>query len=522
MRQVGPNTIQVYNNQLSAGLNASPLTLTTQGTGTLRITAFVQILPFQFQALAGVTGNYDWSAGESTSLIANETPYIIHDSAYYKLTGMAPPLDLSVSMVASPAPQQWAPGTNGAFDTHYGDTGARDDVGGVWDEWAAEGFVNPADYAGYNQTALVQALAMGDDPINFVNPATFQIPVLNKGSYAGLGPAMSNSYYFNSGVHSPDIPTPLGTMNEYTKDDGTHSSFVTYAVYLFDGGQDLLDLINSQANALLMSKVPNSGYITSRNLTYNGRTYYSYMPSSEPRQDAWRLDALVNALTVDPDGSGQRTYFGDLFRDTADLASYMINTLGDATWRAAGGWDFGEQQQAGPGVPFYANVEGGTDFMQAYLAMSFSYAYVRTRDAVMRQVAAQEATYFINKWINFPDKAYNDSYIVMVKDGPGSAYTGYEPWNDWGILDSGSEPSSPSGPGGLNFAAGGTVTLQSNGSGMAQIPLQDGDRVYLTTTQQSGLSAGASVAPAAVAGVYVVLRPRRVRGRPLLQARDDQ
>ena len=486
--RVDANDIEVFGDQLSAGTYGAPVTLTTQGTGTLTVNGYVQSLPFQFQCLAGPTGNYDWTSGQSTALINNAMPYTVHNSAYEIATGMSPRIDLSVAMTSPTQanPEQWAPGTNSGFDTHYGDTGARDDVGGVYDEWAAEALRYPADYAGYDQTSLVDALAMGDDPIHFVNPNTFQIPVLNAGTYAGLGATMTSSYYFSSANHSSDIPTPLGTMNQYTNDDGTHHTFAVYPAYIEFGGQDLLDLISSEANYFLMNKVPDSGYITSRDLTLGGQTYYTYLPSSEPRQDARKLNALVNAVTTEPVGTPQAAYFNSLFSDTANAANYLINDTGSSTWQAAGGWDIGELQKAGPGQANPDNTEDPTAFMQDYLAVSLSYNVLRTDSATLRDVATQEATLFINEWINFPDKAFNSSYAIMTKLGPGDAYTQYATWQDFGILDSGTMPLSADGPGGLSFAANGTVTMVSNGAGFPQIPLQDGDQIYLTTTAQSG------------------------------------
>lgn len=476
LRRVDANTIQLYTNQFSTPGYGSPISLSNQGTGTHRINGHISHVRFQFQCLAGVDGQFDWSSGHSGALDGGPLIYTIHNSAYYIRAAMAPAIDLSVNMLnaTEPNPQRFAPGTNGAFHTNYSDPGARIDLSGIFNEWACRSLRYRNDYAGYVQTARVHALDMGCWPQNFVNPSTMRMPVLKAGTYAGLGTAVPSWSFF-------DIKnTATGSLYNYDFDDYSHHTMAIYPVYIFEGGQDLLDLINIQTNYVFLYRSYSSGYSTQKNPTWGGRTYWTFSPSTQPRQDAWGLCCLVDSMIVSPDGSPERAYFNDIFRDTADALHYMIYVMGPPTWRDAGGWEIGEMQKALPGVPYYDNNEDCTNFMQSFIGYCWAYNYIRTRDPVLRDDCLQMAAFFRNLWINFPTKAYSITYAIKTKLGPRAGFVDYSPWQDFGIIDAGAPT--------WTFNADSTVS-KARDYNYPDIPLQLGDRVYFTSSGQGTMYA---------------------------------
>lgn len=475
--------------------------ITSQGSGTHTIRGYVRSLRYQHLSLARPDGLWDWHSGLGEELGGEPTVYAIHDTEYYRVTRMAPPIDLATNMTSPttvdptvPFPVSYSPGTNGALQVDYNQTGGRYDYGSVWNEWACRAYRYRDARTTHVQTARVHAHCFGANPRHLVrDDATFRIPVLNGSTYSGLGTALPNTYIISmvsttsSGNQSNDVILASGARDSYTNDDGSHHGQSVYPVYLFEGGQDLLDLIYSEANSYVAARIPSSIYFTlARNRTVSSTTYYTTIPTSQPRGDAWILNTLANAALVGADSDAETSYLRQVYQDTCDYCELVATDMSSASWRDAGVWSMGEQDKSGIGAPNASNTEGMSSFMQSHCALAFSFAAMRDpENAALASIVSHVAKYWSNRWIDASCKAFNTNYHPKTKTGPGTAYTDYSPWQDFGVQDSYTS--------GLAFAIDGTVSLASIGS--AQIPLQIGDRVYLTDTTVESLTIGGSPAP---------------------------
>jgi hypothetical protein len=507
----------------SAINNGSILDLTTQGTGTHTVAGYVILNRWQRLSLADLDAGWDWHAGATGAFGGEPTIHPIQSNVYYRKSRMAPPLDLSI-VFANPtevSPQKYAPGTFGGMNLRSSTGGANISYGAPFNEWQARAFHSPEDRTGYVQTARVHALCMGTW-LNHMLETNGRIPALIPGTYTGLNSATTTTLTGSHAFRSADVPAPLGNTDPFPaySYDQSHHYTNLYGRYIFDGGQDLLDLLLSDCNNVMLQRLlgdPNGFFSSVRPLVAGGVSYYSAIPCGEPRQAAWRLNLAVDTVCVVPDGSPEQTYFKKILDDTLAFAAYLINTAEGTNYRALGGWHFEEVERSGPLGPTNVSQSGSvsqnpdqlTGFMQDYWGLVAGHAYPRYTTANMTVLCNHIAQWEKTLWVDPACKAWSNAYNKLVKDKPGSASpppassSNYLSKANLGFRDDGSD--------GVFFSADGTVTRLLNGSVQA-FTLNSGVRVWLTDNYDQFLQSTAL--PPTEVSPYTWYYCRQIAGNP--------
>lgn len=494
---VDANTVYLCAAQDSAIQNGSAYIPSNQGTGTHTITGYVHHLMLQRQCWADTTGLWDWHSGITGALATRPTWHVVHDKVYCRKTLMCPPLDFSYDFAATTeaAPSKYAPGTFGRLNPAYDTGGGNISYGAPWNEWAARAYRYRNDRTGYVQTARVHALLKGMTCCHYVrDDTTFRIPVVNNGSdgagtaYPGLGTPLPTSFSYRmsgNAYHSTDFIEPTSAdTNSFTRYDYTHHYCGQYGVYVFEGGQDLLDLQYSDASGAIVSKDGSEDYTgTSGSLSLDRKfidgtnIFYSVCPGGEPRMDAWKINLMADVAVIGADADPETAYLRDVLRDTLGAINSCINTWGDASWRVCGGWSTSETQRGGINVRFVANEECQTQFEQDYILMAWAFAYLRRPSTNLQAAVDLMCTQMGNLWANCNCRAFGNTYNLKVKEAPGLSTspdsTKFSTMANYGILDSDIDC--------IVWQTDGTVYSCLNG-GYQYITLQAGDRIYLSDT----------------------------------------
>ncbi len=482
------NTIRFAPTQ-STSYDRSAISLSTQGSGVHTITGYINHNFAQRQCWADRDGLWDWHSGITGALNGEPTVYPIHDKVYYRSSKMAPPLDFSYDFLHTTevVSSDFVPNSFGRMNPLANTSGANISYGAPWNEWGARAYRYRNDRLGYVKTLRAHALMKGTTSVHWVrDDTTFRIPVLNNGSdragavYSGLGSCLPNSFSWapaSIGFSSSDWPLPkVGTFTY----NYTHHYTGPYPLYIFEGGADVLQLLYGDANGTIAAKFPpagdpnaeiwdNAGHgsmILDRCAQFGGGTrYYRSVPWGEPRADAWVINLLTDAYTAGGDTDSEKLYLKDVLDDTLFVTGYIINTWGGSGLTNLGGWFVQE------------NAISISNFMQSYLLMAWSFAYMRHTTADMLVLAAQQAQFYKNLWVNSNCHSFSNIYSVKTKDAaqPNTGWDSYSTLANLGLWGNAGAATAWS-------SDGRSISFQNPGdaSNNSYLLPQDGDRIFLT------------------------------------------
>ncbi len=472
------------------------IALTNSGSGTHTVQGYTQFAFYAMNCLADVDGLWDWHTTNTGVLATSPTLYPAQDSGFYRKTKKIFPIQLGISMAdpVDTTPSMWSPMTLSGISGAPNVGGAHAEYGAPMNEYACRRLNYMAE-RGYAQTLRAGTLVSGIWPYFIFDHSNYRIPALNgtpRGPYTGLNQIPNADVFSLNGVP----PAPAGTSDITLTTQTSHWWTFSYVCYVTEGGQDILDLIIAQANAMGLHSVKDAGYASiSRNQVTAAGTYWTVLQhaGTEPRQNAWQFQQITDGWTIVP-GQGveasypEKAYFADMLDDSADFVAFCRSASGfGAAFAALGGWHTettgnGPQNVsnvAGPGLPNGETLTT-TAFEQFYIASAWIWAYMRRPTSKMLVPATHMATYVNNWWAaNCPH--FSNAYNHQVQEFPGWK-AGLATNSNWISL------SSPNDRGiqqqaidGYFFGEdGATVYMMSdvNGNGSKyKIQPQNGDRI---------------------------------------------
>jgi hypothetical protein len=289
----------------------------------------------------------------------------------------------------------------------------------------------------------------------------------------------------------------MGPVN--TQEDSHLWTFV-YTQYVFEGGQDMLDLVMGVANSMMqVVYYTPSGHeyasLTRNPNTSSGIFWSCIRPAGEPRDDAWTVNAVCDAWVCTPSQGIEATYpekamFAQILHDTASYLTFCRSTSGyGSVFASLGGWHT-ETTTNGPqnvsnvtnaGLPSSADNGTTTNFMQFYIATSWAMACARFTDTNFQVLATHMGNWVDNLWTDSCN-IFSNVYTAYVKTEPGWA-------SGLSNNDNFCSPSliglAPQAIDGVFFAEDGHTVYVLNDylggvSASSAIPLQNGDQVYFT------------------------------------------
>lgn len=514
------------NNQLG---NSSYLGLGTQGSGTHTVKCWLHSPYRSRQAYVGNNGLPDRWTGK-TGAFAPQGDYVVHNNTYLQTTKMVPPVDLTVNLSTKAAfvvtlatsgtdaslcnLDRFVFGALGTLQYHQNDGGAGGfhEYGGPWTDKPLRRLRYCSD-PGFAQTLRVDALMMCGFDVSLINDDTlWRMPCVNNGparngiAYTGLPTPAVNSCFggtFQVGFTSATSYKLLnGASASYSFG---HRYILLERLYLFEGGQDVHDMVMMDANATILGNTPGASVtfpttaqISAKNYSISGTTYYTWINGSEQRADAWTVQVYEDAKFLGDDGCVEKPYIMDLGSDWIFVANWLNNTFApsvNSTYNIVGGWQYGEAARNGPGNAYATQSDSITGFFQSYIGMTWGHcarmdstnttlgtlmgSFYGLVDALYRQTAGNGAfgnTYGI-RCMQAGDSGTNSTQTISAATAPM-------------IEDSNLQGAG----GGVAYRTDGVVIGCSNGAVVDTIPV-NGDVHYLTDTFIDG-----TIAPGAYSG----------------------
>ena len=357
VRLTGGGAFTLHGSVTDVDYNASPVAVTTAGTGTHTLTPAVQL---EFYAAgpytAGPTSDYDFVQAGGTG--AECTVAVSVDRAYRKASRLFGPIRTDIS----PAPATSADYYMDTWDMYPGQngTGEREDIG-YFAGWCTNHFINGAGLRRVRTTAMQYAARSWS-----LRRAATKAPMnLTPDAYAGLG-AGTPTYSFypsNDNAHS-GVNAPLDKGRMRGTHDWSHQPHICAYAYIVTGEPQFLDATHDMGVAALASA-------QNKTVTVSGTSYSNIVLRDvyQVRTDAWiLLDVAYAALLTPDDYMGKP--LGTMFRDVlARNFDYLVaeKATGSAFARAA---------KVYPGV----TVREGP-WQIAYLLTAMHIAYTATGDA---------------------------------------------------------------------------------------------------------------------------------------------
>jgi hypothetical protein len=264
--------------------------------------------------------------------------------AALEATGLVQNYDTSVGVLASTVASdaaQLAAGTggNGAagaygilgagdLDKYMPDPGGRSDVGPMpsWDvDWLLTQSASAATYA------LAQANEAGSEPWHLFDPTTGNYLTVTSNPtlwFDGRAGTNGTQGFTQNYVESGGYVDAYARIASGWTVDTAHQPDLCYYAYLATGNLTYLNELNAQASFDELYAFPSSrgyglGVVTGGN---------------EVRAQAWSLRELVEAATVNPDGSAEKAYFTTCLTNSIQ---YLLNETKTANEGAVSGWFMG-------------------------------------------------------------------------------------------------------------------------------------------------------------------------------------
>ncbi len=496
------------------------IALTNSGSGTHTVQGFTEFGAYAMNCLADVDGTWSWHATNTGVLATAPTLWPAQDKAFYRTTRKIFPIDIGQSLAVSsdPTPSMWSPMTPAGISCAPNVGGAHAEYGAPMNEFACRR-LNYLSERGFAQTHRAGTFLSGVWPYYIFDHSNYRIPAGNNtpqhGPYVGLNQIPNADMFSSNGVP----PSPAGGGGLIDNNQTSHWWTFSYACYITEGGQDLLDLIIAQANAMVMHSINNAGYASlSRNQVTSAGTYWTVLQHAggEPRQNAWQFNQLADGWTIAPSQGieasyPEKQYFSDMLDDSADFVAFCRSASGFGTnFATLGGWHtetttYGPQNVsnvANPGLPYPSDTITTTAFEQFYVSSAWIWAYLRRPTSKMLVPATHMSNYIANWWAaNCPH--FSNAYNHQVKEAPG--------WKAGATSNANFVTVSPDHLGiqqqavdGYFFSEdGSTVFMMSDTGGngpLWKIQPQNGDRIFFWDGYDVTVSAnGWTVPPTGVA-----------------------
>lgn len=284
---------------------------------------------------AGPDGKWDYFQGGGTSASASVLR-VKPNSAYFKLTGLLPPLNLNLPSPDSVNRDYVAMGI-GLMHPGMGAQGDRNDIG-IVNEWQARHILSPT--AANEKINRVHGLMAGGWKYNIRQRATGQLVAscAPRASYAGLG-TIRTTWTINGSTITGGAVQPSPNTAIWAEDVG-HRPANCYWAYLFTGEPQFLDLLEETAfsgplqveagTGTWGTDFPNFLRGSMRNTrigaggtVYPGGGLYFYHWNGV-RASSWMSRDVACAAAimpdVDPEGVEKRLYLRDVV-DSANAAA---------------------------------------------------------------------------------------------------------------------------------------------------------------------------------------------------------
>lgn len=466
--------------------------LTNTGTGTITVQAYSDWGAWS-QNVMQPTGTWDWF---NASGAVNYQLHPVQNMNYYLHSNrIGWPGFNGLANSSDNFPTLYAPGTTTGLQTSAPNgSGDNPSYGSSMSEYAGRRYQEPNDLNGYVQTHRAATLGQLAWNIWIFDPATGRIVATNgapKGPYTGLA-QNSKVDFFGPGFPTGNpLQTPIGgpgIAGVFNPQGPSHFWSNIYHAYILDGGQPLCDLCMSYGAAAMMEKQQDSGDSGTKNKVTSpgGVTYWTCIPSTEPRSDAWAIMMMAGgwfaAPTEGPEANyPEASYFNDCVTDHAGWLTYVRSaaSMGSALV-ALGGWPFEDMGQGPPGFvvgtgSIVGNPTTVTEFMNGYCADAFTFSYMICPKL---QIFAQQMGTIVNNVWDSASPNFMFAYNWLVHKHAGW-------WPGGSSISNANDLNAPNeiplwwnGFNGVCFSEDGHTVYILNDPTSPQIQLQNGDQVY--------------------------------------------
>lgn len=427
---------------------STPLNITSQGTGTHTVTCWQQSPYSTRMAYVASHGRPDRWTG-ATGALSPISYHVIHDMNYMQQARLVPPVDLTINLNNPIAEISSGLQVTGALKSRYvfgspgvlqyaqnaGGSGSYHEYGAAFTNIPCRRCRYPNDL-GYAQTLRTSALAMGSWDLFLTRDDTnWRPPVVNNGptrtgtAYPGMSASEPTGWFFNGsalGVYTSPSSTLHNPGLGFVSYD--HRYLLFYPLYMFEGRHEIHDLMVMDVFQFMTghSTVSYTGpgtQVITKIIVNGSTTYYSLVPTSAPREDAWGLCSGIYCLVLSDPNAPEHAVVKDYVDDTLAAMNYLINVDGaahDPNWLNFGTFSLYDVMQRGPGYAWANNNDAVNMLFEGYLSMAVANCYRLYPSANFQAIAPHMAKFTDNLYRNIHNSWMSNSFQLRAKYASGT------------------------------------------------------------------------------------------------------